>query len=100
MKNKDEILAKLKELKPKYQNDGLIILGLFGSFANDTATKFSDIDIAYHIEHNLFSKKYTDGFSKLLKIEEIKEELQNIFQTKVDFVPDINKTVIEDLIYV
>ena len=31
--NKNEILNKLKELKPIYQNEGLEILGVFGSYA-------------------------------------------------------------------
>ena len=33
MLTKDEILDYLKEIKPKLQEDGIIKLGLFGSFA-------------------------------------------------------------------
>ncbi len=100
MIQKDEIISKLKELKPIYQNEGLEILGVFGSYAKDENTKYSDIDIAYKLDYEKFSKKYIGGFSKLLRINEIKEELQNILKNEVDFVPDSNKKIMKDLIYV
>ena len=98
--NKNEILNKLKELKPIYQNEGLEILGVFGSYAKETNTKYSDIDIAYKLDYDKFSKKYIGGFSKILRIDEIKEELQNILKNEVDFIPDSNKKIMKDLIYV
>ena len=98
--NKNEILNKLKELKPIYQNEGLEILGVFGSYAKDTNTKYSDIDIAYKLDYDKFSKKYIGGFSKILRIDEIKDELKTIFKTEVDFVSDSNKKIMKDLIYV
>ena len=97
---KEDILNKLKELKPIYQNEGLEILGVFGSYAKDENTKYSDIDIAYKLDYEKFSKKYIGGFSKLLRINEIKEELQNILKNDVDVVPDSNKKIMKDLIYV
>jgi len=97
---KDEILNKLKELKPIYQKEGLEILGVFGSYANNTQTKYSDIDIAYKLDYDKFSKKYVGGFSKLLRIDSIKDKLQSIFKTEVDFVPDSNKKIKKDLIHV
>lgn len=100
MKSKNEILSILKEIKPKYEEDGLIILGLFGSVAKDRDTKFSDIDIAYHLNYEEFSQKYRDGFSKILRIEDIKEELQTLLESKIDFVPDKNRDILEELIYV
>ena len=98
--NKNEILNKLKELKPIYQNVGLEILGVFGSYAKETNTKYSDIDIAYKLDYDKFSKKYIGGFSKILRIDEIKDELKTIFKTEVDFVSDSNKKIMKDLIYV
>ena len=68
--NKNEILNKLKELKPIYQNEGLEILGVFGSYAKETNTKYSDIDIAYKLDYDKFSKKYIGGFSKILRMSE------------------------------
>ena len=94
--NKNEILNKLKELKPIYQNEGLEILGVFGSYAKETNTKYSDIDIAYKLDYDKFSKKYIGGFSKILRINEIKDELKAIFKTEVDFVSDSNKKIMKD----
>ena len=98
--NKNEILNKLKELKPIYQKEGLEILGVFGSYAKETNTKYSDIDIAYKLDYDKFSKKYIGGFSKILRINDIKDELKAIFKTEVDFVSDSNKKIMKDLIYV
>ncbi len=97
---KEEILSKLKELKPIYQEEGLEIVGVFGSYAKETNTKYSDIDIAYKLDYEKFSQKYTGGFSKLLRIDSIKDELKSIFKQEIDFVPDSNKKIMKDLIYV
>jgi len=100
MLNKNDIVSKLKELKPKYEQEGLILLGLFGSYARDNQNDFSDIDIAYKLDYDKFSQKYKDGFSKLLRIDDIKSELQQAFKTKIDFVPDSNKKLLKDIVYV
>ena len=97
---KSDIISMLKELKPAYEKEGLILLGLFGSYARDTQTKFSDIDIAYRLDYDTFSTKYKDGFSKLLRIEDIKKELQALFKSPIDLVPDTNKSILKDLINV
>jgi uncharacterized protein len=97
---KEEILNKLKELKPIYQKEGLEIVGLFGSYAKDNETEYSDIDIAYKLNYEEFSKKYVGGFSKLLRIDSIKDELKSIFKKEIDFVPDSNKKILKDIIYV
>ena len=98
MQDRNSILSILKELKPTYEQEGLILLGLFGSYAKNTQTKFSDIDIAYKLDYDKFSKKYHGGFAKLLRIEDVKKELQAIFHKPVDLVPDTNKMVIKDLL--
>lgn len=98
--NKNEILLKLKELKPIYEKEGLVLLGLFGSYAKDTQTKFSDIDVAYKLDYDKFSSKYQGGFAKLLRIDDIKKELRAIFKTPIDLVPDSNKSILKDLINV
>ena len=100
MPQKSEILLKLKELKPKYEKEGLILLGLFGSYVKNTQTEFSDIDVAYKLDYDKFSLKYKGGFAKLLRIDAIKKELQSIFKTSIDLVPDTNKTILKDLVSV
>ena len=100
MNKQNEILNQLQKLKPIYEKEGLILLGLFGSYAKNTQTKFSDIDIAYKLDYDKFSKKYIGGFAKLLRIDDIKKELQDIFKKHIDFIPDSNKAIMKDLIYV
>ena len=72
MPQKNEILSKLKELKPTYEKEGLILLGLFGSYAKDSAKESSDIDLL--VEMNPEFKKF---FS-------FKRELENAFGKEVD----------------
>jgi predicted nucleotidyltransferase len=100
MNKKSEILDQLKKLKPIYKKEGLILLGLFGSYAKDTQTQHSDIDIAYKLDYEKFSQKYIGGFAKLLRIDDIKKELQEIFKKPLELVPDSNKAIMKDLIHV
>jgi len=100
MLDRAQILQKLTQIKPRYEEEGVILLGLFGSYAHKSQTKFSDLDLLYSLDYDKFSQKYKDGFSKLLKIESIKEELEDVFQVKVDLVPDTNKTLLKDFIHV
>ena len=97
---KEEILNKLKEIKPIYEKEGLEILGIFGSYAKDTQTEYSDIDIAYKLDYKKFSEKIFGGFSKLVRIDSIKDELKMLLKKDIDLVPDNNKKVIEGIIYV
>jgi predicted nucleotidyltransferase len=97
---KTDILQTLAEAKKKYQDEGFILLGLFGSHAKEVADEYSDIDLAYTIEYDRFSQKYKDGFSKILRIDEIRKELEHTFHAKVDLVPDSNKKILEGMIHV
>jgi len=102
---KNTILSKLKELKPKYAKDGLIFLGIFGSFAKDSATKDSDIDILYDLEPKKFLSLYP-GFKAFNRLSEIKDELRAIFQRDIDLADnsslnDIGKKyILRDTVYV
>ena len=93
------IIHYLKKVKPLYEKEGLIILGLFGSFAKNSETQYSDIDIAYKIDYALFSKKYVDGFSKLLRINDIKDEMKKNLQRPIDLIP-FKESIMKELIYV
>ncbi|PID48200.1 MAG: nucleotidyltransferase [Proteobacteria bacterium] len=98
--SKEEILTKLKQLKPIYLKEGIEIIGLFGSYAKDEQRTFSDIDIAYKLHHEILSKNYHNGFAKLLRIESIKEELKNTFKKNIDFVANKNTKIFKGLIRV
>jgi predicted nucleotidyltransferase len=75
-------------------------LGLFGSHDKENATPLSDIDIAYKLDYEKFPKNYEDGFAKLLRIDAIKKELQNIFKKFVDLVPNKNTAIMQEIAYV
>lgn len=100
---KDEILKTLKQLKPKYSKEGFIIKGLFGSYSRNEANENSDIDILVESTPD-FASKY--GFKAIQRINEIKEELTNIFNKKVDIADSsgMGKTakrfIIDKAIYV
>ena len=83
--NKETIIRDIKKLNRKYEEDGFIIVSLFGSYARDTYDIYSDIDLTYKIDHNKFFKD--DAFAKLAKIEEIKKELEHMFHKKIDLIP-------------
>jgi hypothetical protein len=79
---KNEIITKLKQLKPKLTNEGFIILGIFGSYARGEETRKSDLDILYELNET-FIKNY-QGFTAFSRLNRIKQELQDIFGIEVD----------------
>jgi predicted nucleotidyltransferase len=51
---RDEVLGKLRELKLRYEEDGVAICGIFGSLARGEEDINSDIDIAYKLDEKPF----------------------------------------------
>ncbi len=101
IQTKEKIVNTLKEIKPKYQKEGIDILGLFGSYAKGTENEFSDIDIAYNLDfQKMLKQQDNNSFRVLFRLEDITKELQKLFQKKVDFVPDNNKEILKGIIYV
>lgn len=100
------LLNKIKTVKEKYISDGIEIVGVFGSIARGDDDRFSDIDITYKVDYDLFFKRYQDGFSQILKIGEIKEALEKELQKKVDFISltasskILKEEIQKDLVYV
>ncbi len=85
MKNRlQQIKTAIAAVNKSYEEEGFSIVGIFGSYARNSADAYSDIDIAYSLDLNTFDQKYQGGFSKLLRIEEIKNELQQLLHLKVD----------------
>ena len=88
--DKDTIIKILHNYNTSHKNNGFTFVSLFGSYARGTEDVFSDIDLTYKIDHNIFYKD--DGFAKLAKIEEIKKELESKFHKKVDMIPSNTKS--------
>lgn len=88
---KEPILLYLKELKPALQKEGIVKIGLFGSFAKDEATINSDIDIFIRTTE-AFCKKYR-GFAGFSFLADLRKNIAEHFDKKVDLcdIKDFNK---------
>jgi len=101
---KDEVLAKLREVKPSYEKEGFIIKGIFGSVARGDNDENSDIDVLYDLTPE-FTKRHF-GFYAVGRIEGIKEELRQLFGCDIDLATADNpsrvfqETIKEESAYV
>jgi len=107
MKNTiQNITLLISEKKEQYLHEGFEIIGIFGSYARGNANKYSDIDIAYKLDFDTFDKQFKGGFSKMLCIEEIKDELQKLLHLKVDLISmnsdnvRFKKKIEKDMLYI
>ena len=82
-----EFVKKLQEKSKLYQDEGIKIVGIFGSYARGDYDEYSDVDIAYKIDYDKFFTKYKDGFSQILRLDDIRKELEKFLGKKVDFIP-------------
>ena len=86
MMNRNEVLQKLSTLKPLLREDGIVLLGIFGSYARNEQSDESDIDILYTLKNpRQFAKKH-GGFGAFSKLREIKEDLTKVLGKEIDFV--------------
>jgi len=101
---KEEILFELKKLRPRYLEEGILLLGLFGSYANETQNGTSDIDILIETTPK-FLENYR-GFRAFSKLDEIKSDLKKVFKKEIDLVDKIgleqhnNSYILENTLYV
>lgn len=79
---KEPILRYLKELKPKLEKEGITEIGLFGSFAKEEATIYSDIDIFVKTTDK-FRKKHL-GFKGFSFLEDLRQDIAKHFNKEVD----------------
>ena len=76
------IVSLIKQAKQKYANEGFNIVGIFGSYARNEATKESDIDILYELDESFI--RHYKGFDAFARLSAIKKELKNLFGINVD----------------
>ena len=96
MIGKDDVLSKLKELKPTLHRDYAVKeVGLFGSFANDSYAQDSDIDILVELEKpigwkffslELYLEKIFNRKIDLVTKNSLKEQLQDSILQQVNYV--------------
>ncbi len=81
-----ELIEKLQLLKPVLKEEGIIILGIFGSYARNEQTPQSDVDILYDIDDpKAFAKRF-GGFGAFTRLEELKYFISKNLNMKVDFI--------------
>lgn len=76
------ILSDIAEIKKKYDSEGFVILGIFGSFAREDETEGSDLDILYEFREPFYTRY--PGWAAYGRLEEIRQELQRSFGRKID----------------
>jgi uncharacterized protein len=82
-----KMLNTISVLRHKYEPDGFIILGVFGSVARGDEREDSDIDILYRCDLGS-SSKYS-GLRFFALYEQVKTDLENMLGRRVDLA-DIN----------
>ena len=95
--NRHQIIAKLRELKPKLERDSHVsAIAIFGSFARDEARPDSDLDILVE-----FGNKTPGMFGFI----ELSDRLSESFGMKVDLVtkaalhPRMRDRILDEAIY-
>ncbi|MGM0377347.1 MAG: nucleotidyltransferase family protein [Bacteroidota bacterium] len=96
MESREEILNKLKELKPKLHRDYAVKnIGLFGSFSDDTYSEESDIDLLVELEKpigwkfftmELYLEKMLGRKIDLVTQNALKEQLREDILNKVKYL--------------
>lgn len=75
---------KLSAYKVKYQKEGFLLLGYFGSRARGDHSESSDLDILYQVNDS-FVNQYS-GFDYFDRIDRIRRELSQELGRDVDLV--------------
>ena len=97
MQSKERYIELLRNyFLDKAKNYGVVRMALFGSVARNEQTDFSDIDVAY------------EGNADILLRSRMKQELEALFECKVDIVrlrkqltdTAIGQNISKDLLYV
>ncbi|MDX1957857.1 MAG: nucleotidyltransferase domain-containing protein [Leptospiraceae bacterium] len=77
-------MNQLKLEKEKFEKEGLVIVGVFGSFARGDERADSDLDLLF--EDSIIFKESYKGLKRVYRLEGIKKELEHILNRKVDLV--------------
>jgi predicted nucleotidyltransferase len=94
MLKQKEIVDYLQQYNAEKLPSGIQLVGLFGSYARGTQDSYSDVDITYRIDHDIFYKD--NAFKKLIALEEIKKELECALHHRVDLIPaDTNNVLLK-----
>lgn len=101
--NRENILSYLKEIKSELFRDGIVSVALFGSFARDEQSVYSDIDIAIQKESDYLRKR--TAYTYFNEVEKIKTMIEQKFHRNSDVFDldsdsSMKKNIKKDLLYV
>ena len=100
---KNIILQYLKEIKPELESHGIEKIALFGSFAKEEQTVYSDIDIAIKKKSD-FLEKYS-AYDYFNMISNIKQKIRQVLHRNVDVFDlesdsELLESIEKEIIYV
>lgn len=78
----ETILNHLRTIEAPLQEEGITLIGLFGSYARDEADEESDIDLLIETDMRLVERH--GPFGAFTRLAELKAELKNHFGKNVD----------------
>lgn len=82
----ENLLNLISQVKNKYEPEGFIITGIFGSFARNDQNAGSDMDILYRINETAMAKY--PGLKFFSLYEKIKNELKDLLKVEVDLADE------------
>ena len=88
----ENIINKIKNLKRKYEPEGFIVLGIFGSYVRGEEKEESDIDILYEMT-DTFYQKYP-GWDVIPIIEQIEKDFKKELGKNIDLA---NKNALNEI---
>jgi predicted nucleotidyltransferase len=80
--DRTQIIETLRRLKPLLAKEGIEQLALFGSFAREEATPYSDVDIAFRRES--CCRKEQNAYDYFALLEKLKSDLRTSLHRNVD----------------
>lgn len=82
--NKEQILCFLKKEKANLLSHGVTKLGLFGSYARNENSAFSDIDIVIESDVNIIQKNFSNPLCFFEVLDDLKAKIFLEFGTTAD----------------
>ncbi len=100
---KENILQYLEEIKKEFANEGITTFALFGSYAKNTQTVYSDIDIAIAKDKSFLVQNSSYAYFDI--VAKLKEKIGKNFHKNIDIfdldcVSPLKKSIQSELIYV
>ena len=100
---KENILHYLQSIKPELEKYGIEKVALFGSFANNQQTVYSDIDIAIQKRSDFFQKHTAYDYFEF--VSELKSKVMSVLHRKSDIFDldsdsEFKESIKKEMIYV